>query len=75
MFMRGIVPNVVNIGAALLIGMGAMVVGPQLSFAGNCGGHCQAGKRCASLVNQKGIKGSEWKTEYNKCMTDAPNYK
>ena len=59
-----------------LVGMGLMaMVDTQPSLAGNCGGHCQAGKMCGSLVNQKGVKGAEKRTEYQKCMADPQNYK
>jgi hypothetical protein len=40
-----------------LIGLGLVLADVQISFAGNCGGHCQAGKMCGDLVSQKGVKG------------------
>ena len=46
----------------------------QTSLA-NCGGHCQNGKRRAELVKEKGAKGADFHTEYNKCMSDTANYK
>ncbi len=58
-----------------LVGIGYLTVAAQTAYAGNCGGHCQAGHRCADLVKEKGAKGAEWRTEYNKCMTDPINYK
>jgi hypothetical protein len=58
-----------------VFGMGLAAAIPQTSFAGNCGGHCQAGKRCAELVKEKGLKGAQWRAEYNKCMSDSTNYK
>jgi hypothetical protein len=48
---------------------------PLPSFAGNCGGHCQVMKRCGELVKEKGLKGTAYQSEFNKCMTDAANYK
>ena len=45
------------------------------SFAGNCGGHCQVMKRCGELVKEKGLEGAAYQSEFNKCMTDAANYK
>jgi hypothetical protein len=32
-------------------------------------------KRCGELVKEKGLKGAAYQSEFNKCMTDAANYK
>jgi hypothetical protein len=69
------VRNTIKMSVLGLVGIGYLTVAAQTAYAGNCGGHCQAGKRCAELVKEKGIKGVEWRTEYNKCMTDPMNYK
>jgi hypothetical protein len=65
----------INLSVVALFGFGLLLVDAAPSFAGNCGGHCQNGKRCAELVKEKGVMGAEWRTEYNKCMTDTANYK
>jgi len=52
-----------------------MIVETQPSFAGNCGGHCQAGKMCGDLVTRKGLKGAQKRDEYQKCMRDPNSYK
>jgi hypothetical protein len=67
--------NAIKLSVLGLVGIGYMTVALQTAYAGNCGGHCQAGKRCADLVKGKGAKGPEWRTEYNKCMSDPINYK
>ncbi len=72
---RSAVRSAVWMGVLGVIGMGLAMVIAQPAFAGNCGGHCQAGKRCADLVKEKGTKRAEFRAEYNKCMTDPANYK
>jgi hypothetical protein len=67
--------NAVKMSLLGLVGAGYLTLAAQTAYAGNCGGHCQAGHRCAELVKEKGAKGAEWRTEYNKCMTDLMNYK
>lgn len=69
-----IVRRVVRVSVLGLFGAGLTLSGVQVSLA-NCGGHCQAGKRCADLVKEKGTKHAEFRAEYNKCMTDPANYK
>ena len=54
---------------------GLLAVDSAPPFAGNCGGHCQVMKRCGELVKEKGLKGAAYQSEFNKCMTDAANYK
>ena len=58
-----------------LIGLGLAVPDVQTSFAGSCLGHCQAMKMCGDLVSRKGVKGSEKRDEYQKCMKDPSSYK
>ena len=58
-----------------LFGTALTIVETQTSFAGNCGGHCQAAKMCADLVGRKGVKGVEKRDEYQKCMRDPNSYK
>ena len=70
-----IVRRAVRVSVLGLFGVGLAVVDVQTSFAGNCGGHCQAMKRCGELVKEKGAKGPGFRTEFNKCMTDPINYK
>jgi hypothetical protein len=68
-------------GVAALLGLVALVgagigVGIEPSYAGNCGGHCQAGKMCFALVKQKAIKDqSQRREEYQKCMRGPDTYK
>jgi hypothetical protein len=70
------VRKAVNLGVVGTFGFGLLLVDAAPSFAGNCGGHCQVMKRCAELVKEKGVaKGSAFQSEFNKCMTDAANYK
>jgi hypothetical protein len=70
-----VIRNAIKLSVLGLVGIGYMTAALQTAYAGNCGGHCQAGHRCAELVKEKGAKGPEWRTEYNKCMTDPMNYK
>lgn len=70
-----VIRNAIKLSVLGLVGVSYMTVAVQTAYAGNCGGHCQAGHRCAELVKEKGAKGPEWRTEYNKCMTDPMNYK
>jgi hypothetical protein len=66
----------INLSVVGLFGLGLFLVDAAPSFAGNCGGHCQVMKRCAELVKEKGVaKGAAFQSEFNKCMTDAANYK
>jgi hypothetical protein len=74
MFQQSIVRAGVRVGILGVIGMSLTVIAPQSAFA-TCAGHCQVEKRCAELVKEKGMKGAAWRAEYNKCMSDAPNYK
>jgi hypothetical protein len=75
MFQQRIVRAGVRVGILGVIGMSLTLIEPQASFAGNCGGHCQVMKRCGELVKEKGLKGAAYHSEFNKCMTDAANYK
>jgi hypothetical protein len=75
MFQQRVIRKAINLSVIGFFGLGLLAVDAAPSFAGNCGGHCQAGKRCAELVKEKGVKGAEWRSEYNKCMTDTANYK
>ena len=65
----------INLSVIGLFGFGLLLVDAAPSFAGNCGGHCQVMKRCGELVKEKGLKGAAYQSEFNKCMTDAANYK
>jgi hypothetical protein len=65
----------INLSVVGLFGFGLLLVDAVPSFAGNCGGHCQVMKRCGELVKEKGLKGAAYQSEFNKCMTDAANYK
>jgi hypothetical protein len=58
-----------------LIGLGLVLADVPTSFAGSCLGHCQAMKMCGDLVSRKGVKGSEKRDEYQKCMRDPTSYK
>jgi hypothetical protein len=58
-----------------LIGLGLVLADVQTSFAGNCLGRCQAMKMCGDLVSRKGVKGSEKRDEYQKCLRDPSSYK
>ncbi len=58
-----------------LFGLGLLGVDAAPSFAGNCGGHCQVMKRCGELVREKGVKGADFRNEFNECMTDSANHK
>jgi hypothetical protein len=75
MFQQRFVCAAVRVGILGVMGMSLTLIEPQTSFAGNCGGHCQVMKRCSELVKEKGAKGSAYQSEFNKCMTDAANYK
>jgi len=58
-----------------LIGLCLVLADVQTSFAGTCLGRCQAMKMCGDLVSRKGVKGSEKRDEYQKCMKDPSSYK
>jgi hypothetical protein len=75
MFHERVVRKAINLGVVGLFGLGLLAVDSAPSFAGNCGGHCQVMKRCGELVKEKGLKGGAYQSEFNKCMTDAANYK
>jgi hypothetical protein len=75
MLTHDIVQRAMRVSVLGLIGMGLAAADVQTSFAGNCGGHCQAGKMCGDLVSRKGVKGSEKRDEYQKCMRDPSSYK
>ena len=75
MLMHYIIQRTVRMSVLGLIGMGLATADVQTSFAGNCGGKCQAGKMCGDLVSRKGVKGSEKRDEYQKCMRDPSSYK
>jgi hypothetical protein len=45
------------------------------TLAGNCGGHCQQTKVCASQVGAKHLPKDQQHGEYTKCMADPHNYK
>jgi hypothetical protein len=51
------------------------MLAPNTALGGNCGSYCQVMKRCGEFVKEKGLKGSACQSEFNKCMTDAANYK
>jgi hypothetical protein len=57
-----------------LIAAGLVATGTP-TLAGNCGGHCQQMKVCGAQVRAKGTAKAQFQAEYNKCMTDPPNYK
>ena len=65
----------IKMGLLGLIGMSFIIANSQTSFAGNCGGHCQAGHMCGSMVSKKGVKSDQRRAEYQKCMMDPQNYK
>jgi hypothetical protein len=60
-----------------LISIGVVFVLTDPSFAG-CEARCKNAKAaqiCGSAMNQKGLKGPERKTEYEKCKMDPYGYK
>ena len=64
-------------GLFWLISFGAVFVLTDPSYAG-CEARCKAAKAsqiCGSAINQKGLKGPERKTEYEKCKMDPYGYK
>jgi hypothetical protein len=63
-----------KIAVFALIAAGLIATGTP-TLAGSCGGHCQQMKVCGSTVRAKGLKGTQFHAEYNKCMTDPHNYK
>jgi hypothetical protein len=72
------------LGAAVIgsIALAIGVLSVQPSFAGsghNCVvGNCPdsvARRMCNSALNEKGLKGAERKTEFEKCKIDPLNYK
>ena len=75
MLKHSIVRSAVRVSVLALIGMGMAAADVQTSFAGSCLGHCQAMKMCGDLVSRKGVKGSEKRDEYQKCMRDPTSYK
>jgi hypothetical protein len=74
MIKQGVVRRISKLTLLLVVGT-AMATNAQTSFAGNCGGHCQIAKMCGSMVSQKGVKGAQKRTEYQKCMMDPQGYK
>ena len=66
---------VFNFGILVLVGTGIGLAGVEPTYA-NCGGKCQAGKMCGSMVGKKEIKDqSQRHDEYLKCMRDPNTYK
>jgi hypothetical protein len=60
-----------------LMGMSIIVLDANPSFAekgGGCGPGCH-NRLCQDLVKQKGLKGDEFKAEFNKCKADPASYK
>jgi hypothetical protein len=64
----------IRIAVFALIAAGLIATGTP-ALAGNCGGHCQQTKVCASQVGAKHLPKDQNHAEYNKCMTDPHNYK
>jgi hypothetical protein len=58
----------------MVVAAGLMMVSTP-TFAGNCGGHCQQMKVCASQVASKHLPKDQQHGEFNKCMTDPHIYK
>jgi hypothetical protein len=76
MFGQRVIRKAVRAGLLALIGMSIMAANTRPSFAGGtCGPHCQANRMCTDLVKKKGVKGAQFKSEHEKCMEDAQNYK
>jgi hypothetical protein len=60
---------------SIALGIGFVNIHP--SFAG-CEARCKAYKArdmCGNAMNQKGLKGAERKTEFEKCKMDPYGYK
>jgi hypothetical protein len=74
MIKQHVIHNVFKLSVLGLVGLGAMMVEVQPSFA--CNGRCQANRMCADLMNKKGLKDRDQrKAEYEKCQRDPQNYK
>jgi hypothetical protein len=70
----GRVATLFSLAALVFAGVEVTSVAP--SYAGNCGGHCQAGKMCADMVKRKAIKEqSQRHDEYLRCMRDPASFK
>jgi hypothetical protein len=59
---------------SMLVAASLMLISTP-TFAGNCGGHCQQTKVCASQVAAKSLPKDQRHGEFNKCMIDPHNYK
>jgi len=66
-FIRG----AIRIGFLSFIGI-STIIDTESSFSQ---GLHQAHAMCRDLVNAKGLKGDDWKKEYQKCTTDPQHYK
>ena len=60
-----------NLAIATLVGLGG-IVATESAFAQY---RHQAAQMCQDKVKAKGLKGDNWKAEYQKCKSDPIGYK
>jgi hypothetical protein len=72
MIKRHVIRRAIKLSVLALIGTGVICLDTESSFAQ---ARHQVSAMCRDRVNAKGVKGDNWKTEYQKCKADPENYK